>query len=442
VTIAAAKRELDTAMADMGGTEMGAALQAAYGVPVRSGATPTLILVTDGEITDVPGVVRAAKASRHRLFTVGVGSAVAEGLLRDLAGVSGGACELVAPREDMAERIVRHFRRIDAGGARLAVDWPAPATAVFGADEAVFGGDTAILFARFHTLSEGEARFTLTLPDGQRVIERATMPAAPDSAGESLSTVARLLAARELFEIGIALDAAAPAEQPSLEAKAAALAERYQLLSPWTNWLLVVAQANEQAGELLALRKVPQMLAAGWGGVGTLRQRSFSAAGPILMGDSVGAAPAAPAPAARFQRRPSAPSSAPGASLRKIMGGLVRPGTAAPRTERPEIDAAALRRFIEAVEQHDDAAGIAGLARLPGIPLDVCGELQRLVQRGFEERDVIVAFLALLVDSRRGRSLDRHLRRLVLKLERSVRPAREVRKEVAAALAAFLDARS
>jgi hypothetical protein len=94
------------------------------------------------------------------------------------------------------------------------------------------------------------------------------------------------------------------------------------------------------------------------------------------------------------------------------------------------------------VEQHDDAAGIDGLARLPGIPLDVCGELQRLVQRGFEERDVIVAFLALLVDSRRGRSLDRQVRRLALKLERSVRPPQEVRKEVAAALARFLDGKS
>jgi uncharacterized protein YegL len=441
VTIASAQRMLDTAMADMGGTEMGAALQAAYDVPVRSGSTPTLILVTDGELAATQSVVRTAKASRHRLFTVGVGSAVAEGLLRDLAGVSGGACELVAPREDMAERIVRHFRRIDAGGARLAADWPAPATAVFGADEPIFSGDTAILFARFSTLPAGDARFTLTLPDGQRVIERAAMPSAA-GAEEGPSTIARLLAARELFELGIALDAAAAAERPSLEAKAAALAERYQLLSPWTNWLLVVAQANEQAGELPALRKVPQMLAAGWGGVGTLRQRSFSAASPVLMGDTVGAAPAAPAPAARFQRRPSAPSSAPRASLRKIIGGLVRPGASAPRTERPEIDTAALRRFIEAVEQHDDAGGIDGLGQVAGIPLEVRGTLHRLVQRGFEERAVIVAFLALLVDSRRGRSLDRQVRRLALKLERGVRPARAVRKEVAAALAPFLDARS
>jgi hypothetical protein len=94
------------------------------------------------------------------------------------------------------------------------------------------------------------------------------------------------------------------------------------------------------------------------------------------------------------------------------------------------------------VEQHDDAAGIDGLAQLSGIPLEVRGALHRLVQQGFEERDVIVAFLALLVDSRLGRSLDRQLRRLALKLERSVRPPREVRKEVAAALASFLDAKS
>jgi hypothetical protein len=181
----------------------------------------------------------------------------------------------------------------------------------------------------------------------------------------------------------------------------------------------------------------PQTLAAGWGGVGTLRLCCIFGA-PNLLGDTDGAAPP-PARRATGAPRPSAPSSAPGPSLRKIFGGLVRPGAGASKPDQAEIDAAALRRFIEAVEQHDDAAGIDGLTQLPGIPQEVRGALQRLVQRGFEERDVVVAFLALLVDSRRGRSLDRQLRRLVLKLERSVRPPQEVRKEVATALGRFLD---
>jgi Ca-activated chloride channel family protein len=45
----------------------------------------------------------------HRVFAVGVGSAVAEEMLRRLAQETGGACELVSPREGMAEKIARHL---------------------------------------------------------------------------------------------------------------------------------------------------------------------------------------------------------------------------------------------------------------------------------------------------------------------------------------------
>ena len=45
------------------------------------------------------------------------------------------------------------------------------------------------------------------------------------------------------------------------------LALEYQLLSKWTNYL-VIAEREQKARELPELHQVPQMLAAGWGGVG------------------------------------------------------------------------------------------------------------------------------------------------------------------------------
>src|SRR5262249_17539794 len=156
------QRTVADQLTDMGGTEMGAALAATYRIALRSHARPVVILITDGEITDTQSVVRNARASEHRMFTVGVGSVVAEGLLRDLAAANGGACELVAPREDMAERIVRHFRRIDAGGAELAIDWPAPPSDTVGRDDPVFAGDTVAVFARFDRAPIGELRYALT----------------------------------------------------------------------------------------------------------------------------------------------------------------------------------------------------------------------------------------------------------------------------------------
>ena len=93
-------RDLD---ADLGGTEIESALRAAYGIDGEPGMPRDLLLITDGEVWDTDAAIAEARASGHRIFTVGVGSAVAEPFVRALALATGGACELVAPREDMAE---------------------------------------------------------------------------------------------------------------------------------------------------------------------------------------------------------------------------------------------------------------------------------------------------------------------------------------------------
>ena len=50
------------------------------------------------------------------------------------------------------------------------------------------------------------------------------------------------------------------------------LALRYQLVSRWTNYLAVVVRDDGKAAETLPdLHKVEQMLAAGWGGMGSVR---------------------------------------------------------------------------------------------------------------------------------------------------------------------------
>ena len=108
-------RHLD---ADMGGTEIESALRAAYGIAGEPGMPRDLLLITDGEVWDTDAAVAEARASGHRIFTVGVGSSVAEPFVRALAQATGGACELVTPREDMAERIHRHFQRILAPPAK------------------------------------------------------------------------------------------------------------------------------------------------------------------------------------------------------------------------------------------------------------------------------------------------------------------------------------
>ena len=241
--------------ANMGGTEIGSALQAAYAASASESGD--VFVVTDGEVSSWQAVVTEARRSGRRIFTVGVGSAVSEAFVRGLAAATGGECELVSPREGMADRVIRHFERMRAPRAkRVAVHWPEGARdlapAAFGA---VFEGDTVTASARFVGASPaGPVTLEIETDDGD-VFRQQLALAPPRDAADQVSTVARLAASARLK----ALDQAAGLDQ----------ALRYRLVSPWTNWLVVAARADgEKALGIPALRKVPQSLAAGWGGVG------------------------------------------------------------------------------------------------------------------------------------------------------------------------------
>ncbi len=246
--------------ADMGGTEIGKALREAY---TALGCTETgdLFLVTDGEVSNWKAVVDEATKSGHRIFTVGVGSAVSEAFVRGLAAGTGGECELVSPREGMVDRVVHHFERMRAPRARrVAVRWPDGASNISPSRiGAIFDGDTVVACASFdRPQAGGSAVLEVETDEGEIVSQELALPAAPPaSSPDGLTTVARVAAAARLKEAddGTGLQTAL----------------RYRLISPWTNWLVVAPRADEEkAPDIPALRRVPQTLAAGWGGTGSM----------------------------------------------------------------------------------------------------------------------------------------------------------------------------
>jgi len=248
--------------ADLGGTEIGQALQAAYRIRGETGEQADVLLITDGEIHDVEPVVAAAGASRHRIFTVGVGAAVSEAFLRRLAEATGGACELVTPNEEMAGRIVRHFKRIGLPRASsVRIGWPgAPLRQVPQRFPAVFDGDTVHAFAWLDQSPAGSINVLAELDKGTTYVTE--IPLFAGGPGTTLATDA-------LPRIA---GAAWIAEQPD---KAEELGLRYRLVTAATDCIVIHARsAEEKTGELPALRSVPHMLAAGWGGTGTVNARS------------------------------------------------------------------------------------------------------------------------------------------------------------------------
>lgn len=244
--IALAWNRLENLLADMGGTEMQDALESVFLIG-GSENKPTVLLITDGEIYEHEQLVQRAASSNHRIFTVGVGNSVAEAFLKSLSDKTDGACELVAPQEGMSERVLSQFHRMrqpKLGSFTLA--WPTEPQWQTTLPETVFAGDTVQVFAGFQQLIEGAVQLQFKSGiQSQTAIRNVMEPQLP-----RLAAACRLESASK----GIGQQ----------------LALQYQLLSRWTNYL-VVAERNEQANDLPVTYQIPQMLTADWGGIGQAR---------------------------------------------------------------------------------------------------------------------------------------------------------------------------
>lgn len=254
--------ELD---ANLGGTKIDLALKDTYTV-IGEGEAADILLITDGGVANWSSVVTKAQSSGHRIFTVGVGSSVAEAFVRELASKTGGECELVAPCEGMAEKVVRHFERMRAPKAkRTEIYWPDGAKSVTPEKiGAVFEGDTIIATAQFKSLKKaGLVVLEVETEAGEISKQELQINVVEQSEdAESFSSIARLAASYRL--------------KGAKKKQGLATALKYQLVSPWSNYLVISEREDEKkVYELPALRKVPQTLSAGWGGSGSMR-RSMS----------------------------------------------------------------------------------------------------------------------------------------------------------------------
>ena len=441
--VARARRFVSGLDADMGGTEIQAALRAAYRIAGEPGMTRDLLLITDGEVWQTRSAVDEARRSGHRIFTVGVGSSVAEPFVRALAKATGGACELVAPREDMAERIHRHFQRILAPPARTArVVWPAPVRqTVPDPLPPPYPGDTMHLFGSFAERPCGPVTLELELADGRTLTQRMEVGPEPtdDTAADGPSAVRS-----DVARMGAAQRLPAMADQSA----ATELAVRYQLLSEWTDYLVVHVRAEaDKATDLPSLVKVPQVLAAGWHGVGTVHDRAAPrpSASPRPMyddrpiydewvpqsaGPGGGALTRTPklVSEARARRRRSDLTYA----HRRLPDEAFSPEPLpAPHAVTPvELVAALNERPLPSAPTLDDM-----LAR--GVPDEIVDQLRELADGGGEDPSAIaVIFLYLLCRSSAGKALDAQQRRSILaayrKLsdrEATVRAVRRVWRE-------------
>lgn len=243
--------------ADMGGTELRQALLATLNdIPLPEGGplAPCVLLITDGAVWDVDAVIRTACSSRQRIFAIGVGSAPAESLLRRLALNTGGACAFVSPNEDifpLLRNMVEKMRGPETDALR--VEWGRQPAWQSVLPLRLYDGDTVYAFASFTGSTVPRTAPVLHWrSDGEECELSAGIPDTVHS------------------EAMVRLAGAARLETAANPEEARFLALRYQLLNKYTALFLVHEKEGEKGMGLPVLHQIPQMMAAGHGGFGSV----------------------------------------------------------------------------------------------------------------------------------------------------------------------------
>jgi Ca-activated chloride channel homolog len=269
--------------ADLGGTELERALRCVSTVAsLMDGRRGDVLLITDGQVQRLSDAVDSVNAARHRVFAIGVGSAPVEGLLRELAEATGGACEFVSAGQSAAGAALRLLERMrqpivtdlrvlaEAGGQCVSPVWTTPLPWV------VFKSVGLVVHAGFGRRLDSAASDRLPVDvtlcgkvDGEeQVLARLSVPlpprpSAPQRPADDVTaasrvppTLVRMAAAARLRGPGV----------PDIQVRQA-LALRCQVVIDSTR--LVVVHERAEADRVTAfagLRDEPVMLAAGWGG--------------------------------------------------------------------------------------------------------------------------------------------------------------------------------
>ena len=268
---ASAKRWIDSVSADLGGTEMAAALVSTIAIPCAGRSD--ILLITDGEIEGIDEVIKIAKKSPHRVFIVAIGASPSEVHLRRLALATAGHCDFVAPGEDVEPAVIRMFARMRAARATdLRVEWPNSLEIRWAQTVQSHAFEDDVLNACAFADAPADVNEFTTAKlwghlDGQ---ERETLLAeAPLTLTTSSTNITARLTAYEQYQemkakrIGKAAGISASTAQD--------LAVTYRLVTDETNFILVHERSEEEkAKEMPELHKVTQMLAAGWGGTGSV----------------------------------------------------------------------------------------------------------------------------------------------------------------------------
>ena len=222
-----------------------------------------LVLVTDGQVGNEDQILRllAPRLGGARVYTVGIDSAVNAGFLKRLAGLGGGACELVESEDRLDAVMDRIHRRIGApvltdlelepAGLEIDLDSLAPRRL-----PALFAGSPLVVSGRFKGSPGGAV--TVRGRDAAGQPWSATVPATGGDAPTLTATWAR--AHLRDLEDRYATDRAPDRE---LERRIVATSLRYGVLCRFTAFVAADVRVVNEGGVVHRVLQ-PVEAPAGW----------------------------------------------------------------------------------------------------------------------------------------------------------------------------------
>jgi Ca-activated chloride channel homolog len=275
-----------------GGTEMLAALKAAFVAPADPNRVRIVVFLTDGYVGNDGEILSeiGKVLGDARIYTIGIGSSVHHYLLDRMADLGRGAYEFVRPDES-ADDALEAFRSWVTKPylTDLSIDWGALPVADFGSERLrdLGSGQTLTLVGRYLDAGEGDVVVRGRL--GGRAWEQRMHVKLPDR--ETRHEALGALWARGRIE-GLMLGAAqGPSE--AVRAEVTALALEYRLMSPYTSFVAVddSTVVNPAGTSPTIHQAVPMPEGVSFEGI-------FGKQGPV---------PAAPAPTAQEEVRSERP---------------------------------------------------------------------------------------------------------------------------------------
>merc|ERR1719456_1509837 len=125
-SLGVASRAIDKMNADMGGTNILAPLESVFERKLPEGFAREVVLLTDGQVSNVDQVVKLVQANANsaRTFALGIGSGASRDLVRRLASSGRGKAEFVADDERVETKVVRLLRSaLQPAFTDVTVEW-------------------------------------------------------------------------------------------------------------------------------------------------------------------------------------------------------------------------------------------------------------------------------------------------------------------------------